>query len=93
MLKSEFKKYSDLKMINYIFNVTGYDNWLQVAKKLKNNDIAKPILLFGNDKRSNEIVNEFGEIHFNFDFHTYFPYKTKKIQYNSYKYDYFESTN
>ena len=28
-------------MINYIFNVTGYDNWLQVAKKLENNDIAK----------------------------------------------------
>lgn len=80
-------------MINYIFNVTGYDNWLQVAKKLKNNDIAKPILLFGNDKCSNEIVNEFGEIHFNFDFHTYFPYKSKKTQYNSYKYDYFESTN
>lgn len=80
-------------MINYIFNVTGFDVWIDVAKKLKQENIARPVLLFGNDKSSSKILNEFGEIHFNFDFHNFFPYKSKNTDYDLYKYDYFESIN
>lgn len=79
-------------MINYIFNVTGLDEWFDIAKKLKKNSIAKPVLWFGNDKISEKLKIEFGENIISANEFVHYPYLLKGTEYNSSFSKYFEST-
>lgn len=48
-------------MIKYCFFMTNQSHWLKVAKKLNDNNIAKPILWLGDDTHYEKAKNEFGE--------------------------------
>ena len=78
-------------MINYIFNVTGLDEWFDIAKKLKEDSIAKPVLWFGNDKISKKLKQEFGENIMKANEFVHYPYHLKGTDYNSNYFKYFES--
>lgn len=79
-------------MVNYIFNVTGLDEWFEIAKKLKDNSISKPVLWFGNDKISEKLKLEFGENIISANEFVHYPYLLKGTDYNSSYAKYFEST-
>ena len=79
-------------MINYIFNVTGLDEWFKLAKKLKDDSIAKPVLWFGGDKLSKKLKIEFGENIITANEFVHYPYLLNDTDYNSSYFEYFEST-
>lgn len=80
-------------MKKYIYFVTNQPHWLNVAKKLYQNNIAKPIMWLGDDVHFPEASKLFGDIVVKDLTHRHRNYDILKIDYSGEHIDFFSSEN